>query len=93
MKKSGIKIHGPYSSDTIFIENFKKFDVILGMYHDQILPAFKSIFKFDAINLTLGLKYLRLSPDHGTGIDIIGRNKAEPLSLIKCVNFLHKIKK
>ena len=41
------------------------------MYHDQVLIPFKSFFKFDAINLTLGLKYIRISPDHGTAKDII----------------------
>ena len=41
------------------------------MYHDQVLAPFKSIFKFDAINLTLGLKYLRVSPDHGVATDLI----------------------
>ena len=71
----------------------KKYDVILGMYHDQILTPFKTIFRFDAINITLGLKYLRLSPDHGTAKSIIGKNKANPLSLLKCINFLKNIKK
>ena len=46
------------------------------MYHDQVLTPFKTLFKFDAINITLGLKYLRVSPDHGTAKDIIGKNKA-----------------
>ena len=93
IKKIGIKINGPHASDTLFIDKYKKFDVIIGMYHDQILSPFKSIFKFDAVNLTLGLKYLRLSPDHGIGNDIIKKNKANPTSLIQCINFLYKIKK
>ena len=45
------------------------------MYHDQVLAPFKTLFKFDAINLTLGLKYLRLSPDHGVAKDLIGKIK------------------
>lgn len=61
------------------------------MFHDQVLTPFKTLFKFDAINITLGLKYLRVSPDHGTAKDIIGKNKADPTSLIKCINFLKKI--
>ena len=48
------------------------------MYHDQVLTPFKTLFKFDAINITLGLKYLRVSPDHGVAIDLIGKNKANP---------------
>ena len=56
---------GPLVPDTTFVKNYKNFDVIIGMYHDQVLTPFKSLFKFDGVNLTLGLKYLRLSPDHG----------------------------
>ena len=92
LKKLDFKVSGPFSADTIFMkQNRKKFDVIIGMYHDQVLAPFKSIFKFDAINLTLGLKYLRVSPDHGIASDIIGKNKANPKSLMECINFLNKI--
>ena len=63
------------------------------MYHDQVLSPFKSLFKFDAINITLGLKYLRVSPDHGTATDIIGKNKANSTSLLKCINFIDKFGK
>ena len=45
------------------------------MFHDQILAPFKAIFKFNAINITLGLKYLRVSPDHGTANNLIGKKK------------------
>ena len=55
----------------MFIKDYKNFDIIVGMYHDQVLTPFKTIFKFDAINITLGLKYLRLSPDHGVAKNII----------------------
>ena len=68
----------------------KNFDVIIGMFHDQVLAPFKAIFKFDAINLTLGLKYLRVSPDHGIGSDLILKKKANPNSLIKCIKFINK---
>ena len=61
------------------------------MYHDQVLSPFKSIFKFNAINVTLGLPYIRVSPDHGTGQDIIKKNKASPESLIESINFFNKI--
>ena len=82
----GIKVKGPMVADTIFINNFKKFDVIVGMYHDQVIAPFKTLYKFNAINITLGLTYLRISPDHGTDKDIIGKKKANPLSLLKCIN-------
>ena len=91
LKNYGINIKGPIVSDTIFINDFKKYDVIIGMYHDQVLSPFKALFKFNAINITLGLKYLRISPDHGTAVDLIGKKKASPLSLIECINFINKI--
>ncbi len=92
LKKRKIFVNGPLSSDTAFVDfNKKKFDVLIGMYHDQVLSPFKSLFKFDAINVTLGLPYIRVSPDHGTGEDIIKRNLANPESLIKSIKFLNKI--
>ena len=90
--KKGIDVHGPYASDTIFINKYKKYDVIVGMYHDQVLAPYKALFNFNAINITLGLKYLRISPDHGIGLDLIKKNKASNKSLTKCINFLSKYK-
>lgn len=90
LRKKGIKIEGPASGDTVFINKYKRYDVIVGMFHDQVLIPFKTLFKFDAINITLGLKYLRVSPDHGIASDIICKNKANPLSLINCVKFINK---
>ena len=92
LKKKGINISGTFAADTFFIKDFKKYDVIIGMYHDQILTPFKSIFHFDAINLTLGLKYIRVSPDHGPAKDLIGSNKAKYLSLSNCLKFVEKLK-
>jgi 4-hydroxy-L-threonine phosphate dehydrogenase PdxA len=93
LKKDRISINGPLVTDTLFIKEYKKYDVIVGMYHDQILTPFKTIFKFDAINITLGLKYLRISPDHGPAKDLIGKNKADYRSLLKCINFANTYKK
>ena len=90
LKKNGYRISGPLPADTIFINEYKDFDVIIGMYHDQVIAPFKSIFKFDGINITLGLKYLRVSPDHGIASNIIGKNKANPKSLIECIKFINK---
>ena len=92
LKKKGFKIKGPFSADTLFINNYKKFDVIVGMYHDQVLAPFKSLFHFDAINITLGLNYLRVSPDHGPAKDIINKNKANHVSLLNCVKFVNNLK-
>ena len=74
------------------MNDYKKYNVIVGMYHDQVLSPFKALFKFNAINITLGLKYLRLSPDHGTAKNLINKKKANSESLDKCINFLKKIK-
>lgn len=93
LKKMGVKLEGPLSSDTVFINDYKNYDVIVGMYHDQVLTPFKTIFKFDAINITLGLKYIRISPDHGVAANLIGKKKANPKSLISCIEFLDKFGK
>tara|TARA_Y100000590_G_C15622494_1_gene978140 strand:- start:6 stop:977 length:972 start_codon:yes stop_codon:yes gene_type:complete len=93
LKKSKIKAIGPLSPDSSFAVYKKhKLDVILGMYHDQVLTAYKAIFNLDAINITLGLPYIRISPDHGVGEDIVGKNKANPKSLIESMNFFKNIK-
>ncbi len=91
LKKLKINLDGPYSADTIFINDYKEFDVIIGMYHDQVLSPFKALFKFDAINITLGLKYLRMSPDHGTALNLIKKNQASSESLQKCFNFIKNL--
>ena len=63
------------------------------MYHDQVIAPFKTLFKFNAINTTLGLEYLRVSPDHGTAKDLIGKNKANAESLISAIKFVNKFGK
>ena len=93
LKKKKINVQGPFAADSFFIHDYKKFDVVIGMFHDQVLVPFKTIFKFDAINVTLGLKYLRVSPDHGTGINLIGKNKANYFSLVNCIKFINKFGK
>ena len=86
-----IKISGPYPADTIFIKNIrKKFDVIIGMYHDQVLTPIKTLYEYDAINITLGLPFIRISPDHGPNEKMMGKNQSNPLSLIQAINFLDK---
>jgi len=87
--KKKCKISGPYAADTIFIKNIrKKYDVIVGMYHDQVLTPLKSLYEYDAINITLGLPFIRISPDHGPNERMMGKNLSNPLSLIKAINFL-----
>jgi 4-hydroxythreonine-4-phosphate dehydrogenase len=89
--KKKYKISGPISADTIFIKNIRnKFDVILGMYHDQVLAPMKTIYEYDAINITLGLPFIRISPDHGPNEKMLGKNISNPLSLIRAIKFLDK---
>ena len=84
-------LKGPIPSDTIFLkENRKNFDVIIGMYHDQVLTPMKTLFEYDAINITLGLPFLRVTPDHGPNEIMVGKNKSNPKSLIKAISFLDK---
>ena len=91
LKKRGIKVKGPYPADTIFLkQNRKKFNVILGMYHDQVLSPLKALKEYDAINITLGLPFYRISPDHGPNEKMINKNLSNPLSLIQAIKFLEK---
>ena len=93
LKSKKINIRGPIASDTSFMIFKKyKFDVIIGMYHDQVLTPFKALYKFKAINLTLGLPYIRISPDHGIGQNIVGKKIANPDSLIESIKFFNFIK-
>ena len=89
--KKGFKVSGPYPSDTIFLKNNRKnFNVIVGMYHDQVLTPIKTLYEYDAINITLGLPFIRISPDHGPNEKMLGKNLSNPLSLIKAITFLDK---
>ena len=93
LTKKKINITGPFSADSSFLIYKKyKFDVIIGMYHDQVLTPFKALYKFKAINITLGLPYIRISPDHGVGEDILGKKIADADSLIESIKFFNFIK-
>ena len=91
LKKKNYSISGPYSADTAFLkQNRVKYDVIIGSYHDQVLTPLKTLFEYDAINITLGLPFIRISPDHGPNEKMVGKNISNPLSLIKAISFLDK---
>ena len=93
LKKNKINITGPIPSDSSFIVSEKyKFNVIIGMYHDQVLTPFKALYNFRAINITLGLPYIRVSPDHGVGENIMGKKIANADSLIESIKFFNYIK-
>ena len=86
-----INVKGPYSADTAFLKkNRMNIDVIIGMYHDQVLTPIKTLYEYDAINITLGLPFIRISPDHGPNQKMLGQNKSNPLSLVRALEFLEK---
>jgi 4-hydroxythreonine-4-phosphate dehydrogenase len=85
-KSIGINAFGPYPADGFFGSgNYKKFDAILAMYHDQGLIPFKSLSFGEGVNFTAGLSIIRTSPDHGVAYEIAGQNKAEENSFRKAV--------
>ena len=89
--KNKFNISGPYPADTIFLkDNRKNFDVIIGMYHDQVLTPLKTLYEYDAINITIGLPFIRISPDHGPNVNMLGKNLSNPLSLLNAIKFLDK---
>ncbi len=83
----GIKnIYGPLPADVVFYEALKgKFDAVVAMYHDQALAPFKTLYFNDGVNLTLGLPFVRTSPDHGTAFDIAGKGIADPTSMKEAI--------
>ena len=91
LRSKKIQVDGPFPADTIFIKgNLNNYDVVVGMYHDQVLPPMKALFNFNAINITLGLPFLRISPDHGPNSSMLGSNLSDPKSLMKALKFLDK---
>lgn len=89
LKKKNLLIEGPFSADTIFLKkNRNRFNLIIGMYHDQVLTPLKTIYEYDAINITVGLPFIRVSPDHGPNEKMMGKNLSNPLSLIRSLEFL-----
>ncbi len=93
LKKNRTYIDGPFSADSFFIKkNIIKYDVVIGMYHDQVLTPLKTLYNFNAINLTIGLPFLRISPDHGPNIEMLGKNASNPSSIFCAMKFINKIK-
>ncbi len=83
LKGAGIAVSGPHPADTLFhAAARKRYDVVIAMYHDQALIPVKTLAFAHAVNTTLGLPFVRTSPDHGTAFDIAGEGKADPTSLI-----------
>ena len=92
LKREMIFIKGPFSADSFFIKkNIDEYDVVIGMYHDQVLTPLKTLFNFDAINITIGLPFIRVSPDHGPNSKMYLKNKSDPSSIFCAMDFFNKI--
>lgn len=92
LREQGMNIVGPLPADTIFTPHYlEKADVILAMYHDQALPVVKSLGFHRAVNVTLGLPFVRTSVDHGTALDLAGSGKADAGSLAKAIELAIEI--
>jgi 4-hydroxythreonine-4-phosphate dehydrogenase len=92
LKAEGIVATGPHSADTLFHPEARKhYDVALGMYHDQVLVPAKTLAFDSAVNVTLGLPFVRTSPDHGTAFDLAGTGKADPSSLLAALRLAERL--
>jgi 4-hydroxythreonine-4-phosphate dehydrogenase len=92
LQRDGIAASGPYPADTLFHEAARAgYDVALGMYHDQVLAPVKALAFDSAVNVTLGLPFVRTSPDHGTAFDIAGTGRAGPASLVAALKLARRL--
>ena len=89
---NGLCVSGPWSPDAIYLmAREKKFDIVVSLYHDQGLIPFKYLGLENGVNITIGLPFVRTSPDHGTAFDIAGKGIANPSSFFKAVNYAEKM--
>ncbi len=92
LKKNGLNLVGPVAADTAFTrEKRSLYDAVVCAYHDQALIPIKTLSFDESINITLGLSFIRTSPDHGTALDIAGKNIANPQSLIFAIQKAYQI--
>ncbi len=90
----GIEAFGPAPADTLFHETARKsYDAVLAMYHDQALIPFKTLSSQDGVNVTLGLPFIRTSPDHGTAFSLAGTGRADPASFIEALRLASRMHK
>jgi 4-hydroxythreonine-4-phosphate dehydrogenase len=84
---------GPIPSDTVFYAALKReYDCVVAMYHDQALAPFKMLYFYNGVNLTIGLPFIRTSPDHGTAFNIAGKGCADPVSMIEAIKLACSLK-
>jgi 4-hydroxythreonine-4-phosphate dehydrogenase len=92
MNQRGVDVHGPFAADTLFYYVFRgDYDAVVAMYHDQGLVPLKMIGFESGVNWTLGLPFVRTSPDHGTAYDIAGRGIANPSSMISAIRLAKQL--
>jgi len=92
LKAEGISASGPHAADTLFYPAARaRYDVALGMYHDQVLAPVKTIAFERAVNVTLGLPFVRTSPDHGTAFELAGTGRADPSSLLAALKLARRL--
>ena len=92
LRADGIDVRGPLPADTMFHEAARRtYDAALAMYHDQALIPIKTLAFDHAVNVTLGLPFVRTSPDHGTAFDIAGTGRASPTSLIAALKLAARL--
>jgi 4-hydroxythreonine-4-phosphate dehydrogenase len=92
-QKTGVDISGPYPPDVVFRKAYNgDFDMVVCMYHDQGLIPFKMLAFDTGVNATVGLPFIRTSPDHGTAFDIAWKNTASPSSMIEAIKLAARLK-
>ncbi len=92
LTREGIAVSGPHPADTLFhAEARKRYDAVIAMYHDQALIPIKTLAFDQAVNVTLGLPFIRTSPDHGTAFDIAGKGVADPASLLAALQLAQRL--
>jgi 4-hydroxythreonine-4-phosphate dehydrogenase len=89
----GIQAEGPFAPDTVFMRarGLAQFDAVIALYHDQGLIPVKYLGVEQGVNVTLGLPFVRTSPDHGTAFDIAGQSRADPSSMLSAINMADQL--
>lgn len=92
LQEEGIEVAGPIPADTVFVRALRgEFDAVIAPYHDVGMAAFKTAAFGQGVNLTLGLPFVRTSPDHGTALDIAGRGVADPASMLEAIRLAARL--
>ena len=92
LQHNGSLVEGPFSADTAFhLPNWRKYDVVIAMYHDQALIPIKTVAFDEGVNVTLGLPLVRTSPDHGTAFELAGTGKASSNSMLAAIRLADRM--